>query len=97
MIRVTGTKAAINEGVYWIESENGKIAFDFLIHSTLPRYQSTLHPDDIVAFQDFIAEGAKRTFGYYQQSKAENTIYKYKTIIGKKLRARREVETINWM
>ena len=35
---------------------------------------------------------------YYQQSKVENTIYRYKTIIGRKLRARteegREVETI---
>ena len=35
---------------------------------------------------------------YYQQSKVENCIYRYKTIIGKKLRARteegREVETV---
>ena len=40
----------------------------------------------------------RRESGYYQQSKVENTFYRYKTIIGKKLRARteenREVETI---
>ena len=40
----------------------------------------------------------RRNSGYYQQSKVDNCIYRYKTIIGKKLRARteesREVETI---
>ena len=40
----------------------------------------------------------RRESGYYQQSKVENTFYRYKTILGKKLRARteesREVETI---
>ena len=40
----------------------------------------------------------RRNSGYYQQSKVENTIYRYKTIIGRKLRARteqkREPETI---
>jgi hypothetical protein len=40
----------------------------------------------------------RRESGYYQQSKVENAFYRYKTIIGKKLRARteesREVETI---
>ena len=40
----------------------------------------------------------RRESGYYQQSKVENTFYRYKTIIGKKLRARTEesseVETI---
>jgi hypothetical protein len=40
----------------------------------------------------------RRDFGYYHQSKVENCIYRYKTIIKRKLRARteegREVETI---
>ena len=40
----------------------------------------------------------RRDSGYYQQSKVENTFYRYKTILGKKLRARteesREVEAI---
>ena len=40
----------------------------------------------------------RRESGYYQQSKVENTFFRYKTILGKKLRARteesREVETI---
>ena len=40
----------------------------------------------------------RRNSGYYQQSKVENCIYRYKTIIGRKLRARteegREVETV---
>ena len=40
----------------------------------------------------------RRNSGYYQQSRVENTIYRYKTIIGRKLRARteegREAETI---
>ena len=40
----------------------------------------------------------RRDSGYYQQSKVENCIYRYKTIIKRKLRARteegREVETI---
>ena len=40
----------------------------------------------------------RRESVYYQQSKVENTFYRYKTIIGKKLRARtkesRVVETI---
>ena len=40
----------------------------------------------------------RRESGYYQQSKVENGFYRYKTIIGRKLRARteesREVETI---
>jgi len=40
----------------------------------------------------------RREAGYYQQSKVENTFYRYKTILGRKLRARnersREVETI---
>ena len=40
----------------------------------------------------------RRESGYYQQSKVENIFYRYKTILGKKLRARteesREVETI---
>ena len=40
----------------------------------------------------------RRDAGYYQQSKVENTFYRYKTILGRKLRARsernREVETI---
>ena len=35
---------------------------------------------------------------YYQQSRVENTFYRYKTILGKKLRSRREesrhVETV---
>ena len=40
----------------------------------------------------------RRESGYYQQSKVENTFYRYKTILGKKLRARteesREIETV---
>jgi hypothetical protein len=40
----------------------------------------------------------RRKAEYYQQSKVENTFYRYKTILGRKLRARnernREVETI---
>lgn len=51
--------------------------------------------------QKILDEGVhkwRRESGYYQQSKVENTFYRYKTIIGKKLRARteesREVETI---
>ena len=40
----------------------------------------------------------RRESGFYQQSKVENTFYRYKTILGRKLRARtdeiREVETI---
>ena len=40
----------------------------------------------------------RRNSGYYQQSRVENCIYRYKTIIGRKLRARteegREVETV---
>ena len=36
----------------------------------------------------------RRELGYYQQSKLENTFYRYKTIVGRKLRARREVEFI---
>ena len=40
----------------------------------------------------------RREAGYYQQSKVENTFYRYKTILGRNLRARneknREVETI---
>ena len=51
--------------------------------------------------QKILDEGVhkwRRESGYYQQSKVENTFYRYKTILGKKLRARtedsREVETI---
>ena len=40
----------------------------------------------------------RRESGYYQQSRVENTFYRYKTILGKKLRSRREesrhVETV---
>ena len=40
----------------------------------------------------------RRNSGYYQQSKVENCIYRYKTIIGRKLHARteesREVEAL---
>ena len=40
----------------------------------------------------------RRESGYYQQSRVENTFYRYKTILGRKLRARREdnrhVETV---
>ena len=40
----------------------------------------------------------RRNSGYYQQSKVENSFYRYKTTFGKKLRARteegREVETV---
>ena len=40
----------------------------------------------------------RRNSGYYQQSRVENTIYRYKTIIGRKLRDRteqgRQTETI---
>ena len=40
----------------------------------------------------------RRESGYYQQSKVENTFYRYKTILEKKLRSRREesrhVETV---
>ena len=32
----------------------------------------------------------RRESGYYQQSKVENTFYRYKTTIGRKLRARTE-------
>ena len=32
----------------------------------------------------------RRESGYYQQSKVENTFYRYKTIMGRKLRARTE-------
>ena len=32
----------------------------------------------------------RRESGYYQQSRVENTFYRYKTIIGRKLRARKE-------
>ena len=51
--------------------------------------------------QKILDEGVhrwRRESGYYQQSKVENTFYRYKTIIGRKLRARteesREIETI---
>ena len=51
--------------------------------------------------QKILDEGVhkwRRESGYYQQSKVENTFYRYKTILGKKLRARtkesREIETI---
>ena len=51
--------------------------------------------------QKILDEGIRkwrRESGYYQQSKVENTFYRYKTILGKKLRSRteesREVETI---
>ena len=51
--------------------------------------------------QKILEEGVhkwRRESGYYQQSKVENTFYRYKTILGKKLRARteesREIETI---
>ena len=51
--------------------------------------------------QKIFAEGIytwRRKSRYYQQSRVENTVYRYKTIIGRKLRARteegREVETI---
>ena len=40
----------------------------------------------------------RRESGYYQQSKVENTFYRYKTILGRKLRSRQEesrhVETV---
>ena len=40
----------------------------------------------------------RRESGYYQQSKVENIFYRYKTILGNKLRSRREdnrhVETV---
>ena len=40
----------------------------------------------------------RRESGYYQQSRVENTFYRYKTILGRKLRSRREdnrhVETV---
>ena len=40
----------------------------------------------------------RRESGYYQQSRVENTFYRYKTILGKKLRSRRDesrhVETV---
>ena len=51
--------------------------------------------------QKILDEGVhqwRRESGYYQQSKVENIFYRYKTIIGKKLRARtekgREVEAV---
>ena len=51
--------------------------------------------------QKILDEGVhqwRRESGYYQQSKVENTFYRYKTILGKKLRSRREesrhVETV---
>ena len=43
--------------------------------------------------QKILDEGVhkwRRESGYYQQSKVENSFYRYKTIIGKKLRARTE-------
>ena len=43
--------------------------------------------------QKIIDEGIhkwRRESGYYQQSKVENTFYRYKTILGKKLRVRTE-------
>ena len=53
--------------------------------------------------QKILDEGVhkwRRESGYYQQSKVENAFYRYKTILGKKLRARtedsREVETISF-
>ena len=51
--------------------------------------------------QKILDEGVhkwRRESGYYQQSRVENTFYRYKTIFGKKLRSRREdnrhVETV---
>ena len=51
--------------------------------------------------QKILDEGVhqwRRESGYYQQSKVENAFYRYKTIIGRRLRARteegREVETV---
>ena len=56
---------------------------------------------DAEALQKIFEEGVykwRRESRYYQQSKVENTFYRYKTILGKKLRARREesrhVETV---
>ena len=43
--------------------------------------------------QKILDEGVhrwRRESGYYQQSKVENGFYRYKTIIGRKLRARTE-------
>ena len=45
--------------------------------------------------QKILDEGVhrwRRESGYYQQSKVENTFYRYKTIIGRKLRVRTEKE-----
>jgi len=43
--------------------------------------------------QKILDEGVhkwRRESGYYQQSKVENTFYRYKTILGRKLWSRRE-------
>ena len=99
---IIGDKGYDQNSVYKAVLRDNKEA-DIIIH---PRANAVVsgkrkwtHRDKHV--QKILDKGVhkwRRESGYYQQSRVENTFYRYKTILGKKLRSRcednRHVETV---
>jgi len=98
----TGDKGYDQRSVYRAvlgEDRKARIVIHPRVNAVISSKRKWTHRDRHVQkiFDDGIYTW-RRNSGYYQQSKVENCIYRYKTIIGRKLRARteegREVETI---
>ena len=91
---LTGDRGYDQRSVYGIVEKRNKDA-TIVIH---PRMNAVLSGNKKWTQRDrhvqkIIDDGIytwRRESGYYQQSKVENTFYRYKTIIGKNLRARTE-------
>ena len=99
---ITGDKGDDQNSVYGAvlrKNRKAKIVIHPRVNAVLSSKQKWTQRDRHVqkVFDDGIYTW-RRESGYYQQSRVENCIYRYKTIIGRKLRARteqgREVETI---
>ena len=98
----TGDKGYDQNSVYRAvlgKNKDAKIVIHPRVNAVLSSKRKWTHRDRHVQkiFDDGIYTW-RRNSGYYQQSKVENSFYRYKTTFGKKLRARteegRETETV---
>ena len=67
-----------------------KSGFEFAIRVVSGKRKCTQRDKHVQKIFDEGIHSWRRESGYYQQSKVENAFYRYKTIIGRKLRARTE-------
>ena len=91
---MTGDKGYDQRSVYRTVQNRNKAAAMVIhprVNAVMSKSKEWTQRDRLV--QKIIDDGIytwRRESGYYRQSKVENTFYRYKTTIGKRLRARTE-------